>query len=562
VFQTNDFESWQLADAVPPAESGRLTNEPETGARLRPARGSRFLYAVGHSAFRSEDDGRSWRNLTQFRGQSLIGPGLADLAVSPTDPEEIVAAGQAGVWRSVDGGLSWAGLNDGLPNLPARRIVRLPGGGGALRVELAVGESSVEAEWTSGQLNAWVARSDSLAEVESQLKAAIGTLVESRVTALGLEGDFIYAGGEQGRLWVSGDRGRTWRAYRFSEGGAVERIWVDPAQPHRALAALASAADGRGVRIARTMNGGTFWDDLTANLPAGSAHGITADPASGAVYAATDAGVFMTYTDLVAAGPATPWNSLRGMLPAGTARDVRLDAGGNQLWAALDGYGVYAALAPHRFRNPRIVNAADWSDRPAAPGTLLSVLGSRVSQVRSGDTEVPVLGASDTESQIQVPFEATGSSLRLAMLAAAADGSITRREIALALQATSPAIFLDKEGAPMILDADRGLLLDAGAAARAGSRIQVLATGLGRVSPDWPTGLAAPLDNPPGVVAPVRVFLDRAPVEVTRATLAPGYVGFYLVEVQIPEIVNAGPAELYIEVGGQASGRVSLLLSQ
>jgi uncharacterized protein (TIGR03437 family) len=176
--------------------------------------------------------------------------------------------------------------------------------------------------------------------------------------------------------------------------------------------------------------------------------------------------------------------------------------------------------------------------------------------------ELPVLGATASESQIQVPFEVTGSSLTLALMAAAADGSFTRREMALALRATSPAIFLDKDGAPMVLDADRAVLLDASTPARAGSRIQILATGLGRVTPDWPTGLAAPLDNPPKVVAPVRVFLDRSPVELTSATLAPGYIGFYVVEVQLPEIVNNGPAELYLDVGGQASGRVSLMLAQ
>jgi uncharacterized protein (TIGR03437 family) len=362
-------------------------------------------------------------------------------------------------------------------------------------------------------------------------------------------------------LWVSADRGRTWRTFRLGDGGNVESIWASASDPYRALAAIASAdGEGRGPRIARTINGGAFWDDLTANLPAGSAHGITADTGSGAVYAATDAGVFVTYADLVAAGPATGWTPLRGRLPDSPARDIRLDEGGNQLWVALEGHGLYATLAPHRFRDPRIVNAADRSGRPAAPGSLLSVLGARVSQARTGDLEAPVLGATETESQIQVPFEASGSLLRLALMAAAADGSITRREIGLALQATSPAIFIDKEGAPMVLDADRGLLLDPGTPARAGSRIQILATGLGRVTPDWPTGLAAPLDNPPDVAAPVRVFLDRAPVEVIRATLAPGYVGFYLVEVQLPEIVNSGPNELYIEVGGQASGRVTLLL--
>lgn len=47
---------------------------------------------------------------------------------------------------------------------------------------------------------------------------------------------------------------------------------------------------------------------------------------------------------------------------------------------------------------------------------------------------------------------------------------------------------------------------------------------------------------------------------MTRATLAPGYVGFYLIEVQVPRIVDAGPAELYVEADGQVSNRVRVYL--
>jgi len=117
-------------------------------------------------------------------------------------------------------------------------------------------------------------------------------------------------------------------------------------------------------------------------------------------------------------------------------------------------------------------------------------------------------------------------------------------------------VFVDGEGAPLLLDADSGLLLDAMHPARSRSRIQILATGLGRVTPDWPAGVAAPAENPPKVNAVVRVLLDRQPVEVTRAVLAPGYVGMYLIEIQVPAIVNAGPAELYVEAGNQTSNRV------
>jgi uncharacterized protein (TIGR03437 family) len=49
-------------------------------------------------------------------------------------------------------------------------------------------------------------------------------------------------------------------------------------------------------------------------------------------------------------------------------------------------------------------------------------------------------------------------------------------------------------------------------------------------------------------------------VQVMRATLAPNYVGMYLVEIEIPNIVNYGPAELYMEVDGQPSNRVRVYI--
>ncbi len=103
-------------------------------------------------------------------------------------------------------------------------------------------------------------------------------------------------------------------------------------------------------------------------------------------------------------------------------------------------------------------------------------------------------------------------------------------------------------------------MLDASKPAHAGARLQILATGLGRVTPDWPTGLAAPLNDPPHVAATVRAYLDGAPVDVTQATLAPGYVGFYLIEIQLPRLTNTGPAELYLEAEGQQSNRVRLYI--
>jgi uncharacterized protein (TIGR03437 family) len=55
-------------------------------------------------------------------------------------------------------------------------------------------------------------------------------------------------------------------------------------------------------------------------------------------------------------------------------------------------------------------------------------------------------------------------------------------------------------------------------------------------------------------------MLDRVPVDVTSATLAPAYTGLYLVEIELPKIVNYGPAELHLEVDGQASNSVRVYI--
>ena len=558
VFQTSDFENWRPGSASPPPaerDAAVSSSSLPPGARAVPANRSSSLrlYAYAGQVYRSDDGGLSWANLTAYQRESIIGNGMTDLAVSPRDADEVVVSNEFGVWRSLDGGVSWAGLNDALPNLPARRFLGLPQGSRGVRV---IAEDLGVIEWAPGEKQAWRPVRDPQVTQEIAPRRAFSELLGTEITALSMAGDMVYAGALDGRIWVSLDRGRNWRTPWQTEGGPVEDLFTDPKDPRLALAALgADPRGGTGQQVLRTVNAGQFWDDLTSDLPEAAAHAVTADLSSGTVYLATDRGVFFTRADLLAAGPATSWTPLAGNLPAAPALDVKLDPEGNQLFVLLQGYGIHAALAPHRLGNLRLVNAADFSQRPAAPGSLLSVLGGRIQAARAGELSFPVLAASQTESQIQVPFEARGRSIALAV--EAGQGRVL---LGLPLQHVSPAIFVDRDGTPLVLNADSGVLLDAMNPARTNSRVQILTTGLGKVRPDWPTGLAAPIENPPQVVAPLRAYLDGAPVEVTRAALASGYIGLYLVEVQLPAILNAGPAELYLEAEGQSSNRVRIYI--
>ncbi|MBI5086862.1 MAG: hypothetical protein HZB13_19980, partial [Acidobacteria bacterium] len=368
-YTTQDLESWQPA-ATQPAESYTAApagaRAPESGARLQPARaGSATVYASGKHAWRSEDGGLNWRNLTLFRGGSLLGAPVQDLAVDPADEQRIAAATATGVWFSVDGGLSWQGVNDGLPNLPVRRILAAPAGTRGLRIGVQEAAATREYEWLPGQRHGWMPAEKSILDDEAALMRALSTSLNAPVTAVAVSGDAVYAGGADGRLWVSLDAGANWRNFAAAPGsGAVERIWLDPADRAFALAAVASTVAG-APRVLRTLNAGVYWDDLSSNLAEGPAYGIAADRSTGAIYAATAQGVFMTLADLRAPAQPTPWTRLGAPLPEAPVRDVRLDGSGNLLLAAVDGHGVYSTIAPHRFRQPRVVHTLDYSGRGA-----------------------------------------------------------------------------------------------------------------------------------------------------------------------------------------------------
>ncbi len=544
-------EGWaeSASGPVPPRADAIVLNLSERPQAVRVLETGGRLYAWGEHLWRSVDGGRTWRNQTATRDGSLLGGPLADVSVSAGDPDRIVAANGYGLWVSADGGFSWTGLNEGLPAFQPRRILAAPEGPEGLRIALEEpGGALAEAEWAPGQKQGWTAVDGGLLRAEEQLREALALRLTTNLSAAASRDQFLLAGGADRRIYASLDGGENWRVFD-SPGGEVRRFWISP--DGRAALALLAAPNGQGPRVLRSLNSGAWWDDLTSNLPAGEVVGVAAEAGSGAIYLATPRAVYLTMGNLQAPAPATGWTRLATNLPSGQIYDIYLDRQGLQLYTAIGGHGIFAAAAPHRTAVPALVHAADSNLRSAAPGALLSVIGARVNGGVANDRDLTVLAAAETESQLQVPFEVEGESLRLTV-----NSGNREYQFGLALRPAAPAILVDREGTPLILDSESGLQLDAAHALRPGMRIQVLATGLGKVLPEWPAGLAAPLADPPRVVLPVQARLSGLSVPVQRATLAPGYIGYYLVELELPQFLNAGPAELEIQAGGNVSNRV------
>jgi uncharacterized protein (TIGR03437 family) len=560
LFETLNFEAWVPAsgDPKPPGTFNRVPARiPDPSATFVALQSdSTEMWGLGSQLFRSVDNGRSWDSLTAYRTQSIVGSGMHSVAVSPRDPDQIVVANDSGVWRSMDGGLTWAGLNQYLPNLLVERILATPSGAHGARIQV---DSLGVLELPPGA-SVWqpapALAPQVTAEIETRQLYSGRIHAEVNTFSAFTRGaaQVVYAGTSDGQIFKSVDGGESFLPTQSPalKGQKVERIFVDPQLPGMALAALS----GDGPRVLRSVSEGVSWDDISSDLPKTAAHSVTADRTSGAVYLATDAGIYYTHAGLTAATTAENWSSVSTALPIARAMDVRLDPRRVQLYAALDGYGVYAAPAPHRGQVLRLLNAADNSARPAAPGSLLSVVGQRVDEATAGGLSYPVWNIAGTDSQIQVPFEAVGPTVALALHTAA--GTTVDQD--LRVQPVSPAILVNSDGIPALFDADSGMPIGTGNAAHSGQRIQIMATGLGKVRPDWFTGRPAPAENPPAVVADVRTYLDTNPVTTSAATLAPGYVGFYLVEVQLPVVSNYGSMELHLSVDGQESNRVQIVI--
>ena len=106
---------------------------------------------------------------------------------------------------------------------------------------------------------------------------------------------------------------------------------------------------------------------------------------------------------------------------------------------------------------------------------------------------------------MQLPWDLNGSSVMVSMTS----GNGGRIQLGLPLTTASPSIFLDRDGEPLITNADSGLVLDARRPRDPNTRIQILASGLGRVTPVWPAGVACAAAGSTQSGFAVSAWLDR-----------------------------------------------------
>ncbi len=256
--------------------------------------------------------------------------------------------------------------------------------------------------------------------------------------------------------------------------------------------------------------------------------------------------------------------SVANNLVGGVLNDVSLFS---YLGSSGSGNSISLAGASGTINGPQtgagaVVNAATFQQRALVPGSLVSLFGLNLtgSTVQFNGVPAPILYASSSQLNLQVPWELQGAST--------ASVSITGNSIGNEIESvpvapSDPGIF--SLGAPQggqgAIENVAGSVVDANSPAHAGDYILVFATGLGAVSNTPPTGAAAsqsPLSivlamtHPTATVGGVAAF-------VGFAGLAPGFIGLYQVNVQVPQGVAEGDSvPVVLSTGATLSNTVTI----
>jgi uncharacterized protein (TIGR03437 family) len=231
------------------------------------------------------------------------------------------------------------------------------------------------------------------------------------------------------------------------------------------------------------------------------------------------------------------------------------------------------ALAPPVMSTNGTVNGASYAPALSAngavsPGGIVAIFGSNFAAATAGangtplptmlsntsvtmnGTAVPLFYVNSGQINAQVPFEIPTGNVAI-QVSVGSQATIAQNAT---VSAASPGIFtINSQGTGdgAFLHANY-LPVNATNPAVASETILIYCTGLGVTTPKVTTGSAAP-SNPPGlamVASLPLVLIGGKPSFVSFAGLAPGFVGLYQINAQIPAGLLAGSQQVTVQMNG------------
>jgi len=228
------------------------------------------------------------------------------------------------------------------------------------------------------------------------------------------------------------------------------------------------------------------------------------------------------------------------------------------------------AFAPPSLNTGGTVNNATFAaNTPVAPGSLVSIFGTGLSdanQTASGvplptalgttaltlaGVPVPLIHAFPLQVDAQIPWELAGQTQ--AQLTIVTD-DLSGNTVSVPLAPFSPGLYPG-----ILINGTTGLAVPGNPAKRGVDYVNIFATGLGPVTNQPATGAPAPVSPLAQTTNTVTVTIGGASVKATFAGLAPGFVGLYQVNVLVPANAPTGNAiPVSLSVGGAGSNQVTM----
>ncbi len=329
-----------------------------------------------------------WRNV----GPAIMGGRIDDVAAVESNPDVIyVGAATGGVWKTENGGTTWAPVFDAAGTTSIGDIAVAPSNPNIVWVGTGEPNNRQSASWGNG-----VWKSTDAGRTWQHMGLAdthhIGRIVvdpqSADVVYVAAQGHLWGPNGERG-LFKTTDGGRTWRNTKFiDQDTGFNDVAIDPSNPNVLYASAYQRrrtpwgfnGGGAGSGLYRTGDAGRTWTRLAKGLPAGDLGRIGIDvfrrnpsivyatiehAKEGGLYRSTDAG--RTWAKVNALNPRPSYFSQVRVDPQNERRIYVL---GSSLFVSDDGGRTFRSDGA---RNVHVDHHALWID-PARPTSL--VLGN------------------------------------------------------------------------------------------------------------------------------------------------------------------------------------------
>lgn len=541
------------------------------------------LYIGTQRLYQTNDGAGTWTAISPDLTSSNNGT-ITAIAVSPSFPAAVAIGTNNGRVQvtntALNGGV--AGWNDRTTGLPGRPIAQVAFDPITVTTLYAIvsGFSGFPLTDRAGH----VFKSTDFGETWNDISGNLPNIPVNDIVVEPDQTNVLYVATDIG-VFQSSDGGATWST--LSNG--LPRVLVQSLNLHRPSRTL------RAVTQSRSM-----WD-LSVPLAGSSSAPQISAVAPASVSAGTNPVTISLAGSNFASNSVARWNGADRPTTYVNASTLRVTLPPSDLGQAgratalvfnpVPGGGlsnsVNVPVGPSpTFTIAGITSAANPAAAPLVPGAIYSLYGIGLAPttvsagapplpytlggvtVEISTIPAPLFFVSPTQINFQVPWDMEGhGSATLTVI----NGSLKSAPLQVNVAVAAPALFTtDSSGSgqgailiagPEVLAAPAGKF-PGSRPVRRGESLEIFCTALGPVSRIQNDGTPKPVNSPPAITQAPVVTIGGVPATVSFSGLAPGAVGLYQVNVQVPDGVPGGDAvQVVLRIGGAASNTVTVAVS-